>query len=68
MALVAKVEGNSVILYKVPGNQRDRRISGWPDQEKVTSAIVTESTLTVTFNNGKVRCYNPENGQCLGVY
>lgn len=68
MANIAKVEGNKVVIYKVPGNQRGRAISGWPDSEKVTSAIATEGVVTVSFNSGKVRVYDPENGSLQGTF
>lgn len=68
MAKVAKLEGNSVVLYVVPGNRRDRKITGWPDSERVTSAVVTESIVTVSFNNGKVRVYDSESGQLEGTF
>lgn len=68
MPQVAKVEGNGVVLYHVPGNLRGRKITGWPDSERVTSAIVTEGALTVSFNNGKVRVYDPESGILEGTF
>lgn len=68
MALGAKIEGNGVVIYQSPGNQRMRKITGWPDAEKATSAVVTEGTCTVSFSNGKVRMYDPEDGTLLGTF
>jgi len=68
MPLIAKVESNSVVMYMVPNNVRKLKITGWPDAERVTSAICSESVVNVTFNNGKVRAYNAETGQYLGTF
>ena len=68
MALIAKVEGNGVVLYEAVGNRRGMKITGWPDAERVTGAMVSGDQLTVNFSNGKVRVYDAESGQSMGTY
>lgn len=69
MNYVARIQSKqSVQVLEIPSKIVRMRVSGWPDAESPSQVSCNEDTLTVNFDNGKVRVWEIPSAVLIGTY
>lgn len=68
MTYVPKIENGGVVICESPSGRRVRKITGWPDAEKLTNVNVSGDDLVVQFNTGRTRVYDIKSGSLISSH